>query len=89
MIKDYKLSGVCDKRTLARISLANPATWSFETISHTLRIATRASAGENHDRLADDTIPNEIRESTNDRAANVAMYDLINERCFGKSINDA
>ena len=31
-------------------------------------------------------MPNEIRESTNDCSANVAMHNLINKRCRGQSI---
>ena len=44
-------------------------------------------AGENDDHLGGDTIPNQIRESTNDCSANVAMHNLINKRCLGESVD--
>jgi hypothetical protein len=56
---------------------------------HGLWISTGVGAGENDYRLGYDTIPNQIRESANDCSAYIAMNKLINERCFGETINDA
>ena len=60
-----------------------------ETSFHQFRISTTVGAGENDDHLGANTIPNEIRESTNDCSANVAMHNLINERSLGQSVKDS
>src|SRR5882672_1193566 len=63
------------------------ATGSSEVSFHSLWISTGVRAGENDYRLGGDTIPNQIRESTNDCSANVAMDKLINKRgCFESTI---
>jgi len=50
-----------------------------ETGYHALWIPTNVGACENDYRLGGDTIPNQIREPTNDCSANVAMHNLINK----------
>jgi hypothetical protein len=58
-----------------------------ETSFHALWISTGVRAGEYDYSFGGDTIPKQIRESTNNCPANVAMHKLIDERRPGESID--